>query len=70
MLASLVTLPLPSRAVSVYTLLPSKSSLLLSLKLPMAMGAEGVMEDDLVTDDDLKAKSVDWLDMSPPELLL
>lgn len=61
MLASLVTLL--SRTVSVYTLLTKESSLLLSL-LTMAMGAEGVM------DDDLYMMSVDWLDMSPPELLL
>ncbi len=49
--------------VSVYMLLTRESSLLLSL-LPIAMGAEAVM------DEDLYMKSVDWLDMSAPELLL
>jgi len=61
LLASLVTLP--SMTVSVYMLLTRESSLLLSL-LPIAMGAEAVM------DEDLYMKSVDWLDMSAPELLL
>lgn len=70
MLASLVTLPLVSRTVSVYMLLPSESSLLLSLKLPMGMGAEGATEDDFDNEDGLNGKSVDWLDMSAPELLL
>ena len=54
---------LPSMTVSVYMLLTRESSLLLSL-LPIAMGADAVM------DEDLYMKSVDWLDMSGPELLL
>ena len=70
MLVALVTLPLPSRMVSVYMLLPRESKLLLSLKLPIAMGAEGVIDDDLVTEDDLNGKSVDWLETSATELLL
>ena len=70
MLVSLVTLPLPSSMVSVYMLLPKLSSLLLSLKLPMAMGADGFSEDGLAAEDDLRANSADWLDTSATELLL
>ena len=70
MLVSLVTLPLPSRMVSVYMLLPRESSLLLFLKLPRAMGAEGILEDDVTTEEGLNAKSVDWLETSATELLL
>ena len=70
MLVSLVTLPLPSRTVSVYMLLPKESSLLLSLKLPIAMGADGVMEDALVAEDDLNANSEAWLETSTTEVLL
>lgn len=70
MLLSLVTLPLPSRMVSVYMLLPKESSLLLSLKLPIAMGADGVIEHALVAEDVLNANSEAWLETSATELLL
>ena len=70
MLVSLVTLPLTSITVSVYMLLPKESSLLLSLKLPIAMGADGVIEDGLVAEEVLNANSEAWLETSATELLL
>lgn len=69
-LVSLVTLPLPSSMVSVYMLLPRESSLLLFLKLPIAIGAEAILTDDATTEEGLNAKSVDWLETSATELVL